>query len=719
MAIPSEYTALQSLRPDQPAPGAPPTPARPPIPASQILAMPMDQLVDWEIVDMVVTRKRLSEDWRRPRRLIWDKCWDHFKQVYDKSGKESWQSTVFQPATTKVVEIITANLAGAMMGPEVPCEYQSRQPAFEKPVRDTNEIVQSDIEQSKFKMHWTDFIRTNVLLGTAVGKVGYIQEEDVVMVKERRKLTMIDNILSSLGRPVPPAERFIPKKMLIKDYSQVTTCDLYNIYPEPYTKELSRKHWIIEEGEITNKELMAGAQDPDPFFRFDNVSDELLQSGQSTPLDQDPEKNARRMAMAQQDVPMRYLDPDRKHRTLEYWGPVPKWWMDPASRKDPAAKYQSVNGWIQIVDNRWIVRKRINPYRDGENPYVRGHYIRVPGEWYGIGAAELMLGLQIEKNELRNTRVDNVNLLLNKIIAVMKDKVAEGEWGRLVSAPGAIWVFKGIDDIRKALMPVDIPDVTKDAYAASTEVDREIQETTGAVKATLGAGGDSDEAGGGTFRGQLLNKQVATERFMLYARGMEIGGLNDAFRKIYQRIYQYKSYEAATKILGDKRAADFEFIPPEDLDRVAKLTPLGVLTLENKGVKLAQMEEFTKLWGESEFFKKIEMARRMWVEMGFPDADVVLFSDEEMQQYNQFKQSMMGPGMGAPPPGGPGAPPPGGPGPMNAPPPGAGMPPGGSSPIAGGQPPPLRNQGDTAHRPAMPAQGPGSNSIDVSGRPMA
>lgn len=527
------------------------------------------------------------------------------------------------------------------------------------------------------------------------------------MVKERRKPTMMDNIMRSLGVAVPPTERFIPKRMLVKDHSQMTYTDLYNIFPEPYTKEISSKHWIIEEGEITNKELIMGAADPDPFFRFDNVTDELLQSGQTQPIDMDPEKNARRMAMAQQDVPMRYLDPDRKHRTLEYWGPVPKWWMDPASRKDGKAKYESVNGWIQIVDNRWVVRKRINPYRDGEPPYIRGHYIRVPGEWYGIGAAELMIGLQIEKNELRNTRVDNVNLILNRIMAVLKDKVAEGEWGRLISAPGAIWVFKGIDDIRKAIMPIEMPDITKDAYMASQEVDREIQETTGAVKATIGAGGAEDEAGGGTFRGQLLNKQVSTERFMLYARVMEIGGLNDCFRKLWQRIYQYKGYDAVEKILGTKRAQGFEFIAPEDLDKIAKLTPLGVLTMENKGVKLAQMEQFTKLWGEADFFKKLEMARRMWIEMGFPDPDVVLFSDDEMQQYNEFKKQLIGtiPGAG---------------GPTMAPPPG-GAPPGGPppSPVAGATPPDVRGMGDSAHRPAMPPMGPGASAIDVTGRPAA
>src|SRR5436190_1401034 len=709
MAIPSQFTEMQSVFPERRDAVSVEQPEQPKaaLSADQIMAMPLDQLVDWEIVDMVKTRKMLSESWRKPRRLIWDKCWDHFKQVYDKAGKESWQSTCFQPATSKVCEIITANLTGATTGPEIPCEYQARRPDYEQIVRSINEILQTDVEHSKFKVYWTDFVRLLTILGTSVGKIDYVRKTDTVMLKERRKFTALDNMMRSLGFSPPPTERFVPKEMLVKDYANLRVCDLYDIYPEPYPTEISSEHWIIEEGEITNAELLAGAQDKDPFFRLDNVTDELLQSG-SQPLSQDPEKNSRRLAMAQQDVPMRYMDPDRKHRLLEYWGPIPKWWIDPQSRNDPRAKYETVNGWLQVVDGRYLVRKRINPYRDGEPPYIRGHYIRVPGEWYGIGPAELMIGLQIEKNELRNTRVDNVNLILNKIMAVLKDKVAQGEWGRLESAPGAIWVFQGIDDIRKAVMPIDMPDITKDAYLASREVDSEIQETTGAVKATLGAGGGEDEAGGGTFRGQLLNKQVATERFMLYARVLEVCGLGDAMRKYYQRIYQYKSYEAATKILGDKRAKDFDFVPPEDLDLIAKLTTLGVLTMETKGVKLAQMREFTKLWGQQPFFKPLEMARRMWVEMGYPDPDTVVFSDEEMKQYTEFKKMLMGEGMGG----------------------GADLSvkqgPEGmerkmemqGSPVAGDTPPDVRNGGDGAHMPALPAQGPGASGIDLNGSPM-
>ena len=89
-------------------------------------SMPVNRLIDMEICDMVNDRLELSKQWRRTRRLVWDKCWQHMKAIYDKAGKANWQATTFQPATSKVVEVIVANLHGAMFGADVPIEWQTR-----------------------------------------------------------------------------------------------------------------------------------------------------------------------------------------------------------------------------------------------------------------------------------------------------------------------------------------------------------------------------------------------------------------------------------------------------------------------------------------------------------------------------------------------------------------------------------------------------------------
>lgn len=696
--------------------------------AGQSLSDPMNMMMDQEICSMVVMRQKASEYWRREKRLVWDKCWDHMKQVYDTTGKESWQSRMFMPETPKVVETICANLYQTSMGPHTPIEWQPNLAANQGIIDDHNAILANDMDRGNFKTGWVDFLRTLAILGTSIGKVGYDQIKRQVLVKQRNKMAQFNNLFQSVGAEGVSSEISQPQEMTTKDWATFEWRDPYDIYPEPYTVNLNDKHWIIEKAKITNAELIDGANDPDPAMRLRNVNPALLSRSNDSRIQADPEKQARRLALMQQQVYMPYLDPDAPHELYEYWGPLPETWLNPNSRNDPQAKYRMVPGWVWVVDKQWVVRKQLNPFRDALPPYVRGHYIRIPGQWYGVGVCELMIGLQIELNELRNTRVDQTNISLNKILAVLKDKVPPGEWGRLRSAPGVVWLFEGVSKVQDAVQTIEYPPAGVDAYQNSNEIKQEIQEVTAATSATIGVGPQTGDAGANTFRGQMLNKQSSTDRFMLYARGIEQTGLMEAARKMYNRIYQYKTYDSVGNIIGPEAAQQFDFIPPEMLDQIAKLVPLGVLTQESKGVKLAQLEAFNQQFVGQWWYKQMEVARKECNEMGYPNTDQFVFSDDEVQQYNEARQQMMGltqpggpmeGGVPQPPPQGM---PPGMGGPAGIPPQGPPQPQGrpqppqhGNQPIAGNSP--GKNQFLGA-RPALAPNGPGGSPVDMTGRPM-
>ncbi len=655
------------------------------------------EMVDDEIRSMILRRKEASRTHRQAKKDKWDQCWNHYKQVYNKTGKESWQSTTFIPASPKVAEVIASNMHSALLSPDRPVEYQARQPAFEQDVNDANDLIAVDMEKSEFKIHATDILRTLTIMGTGIGKVEYKKEYATVTIKERvRQIPGMNMMRQVLGLPPAPEETTSQQRVLVKDFASLRNVDPYNIFPEPGSEEISKDNWIIEEGKICNYKLLELQSDPESGVR--NVTQELLQN------------NAKNIGNTQDtqekdtanDEPIKvsaYLDPDQEHVLDEYWGPAPIWMVQPELYGDESRKYEMVNAWFWLIDGMYVVRAQITPFRDAEPPYVKGVYIRVPGQFWGIGPLELMLGLQVELNELRNTRMDNVNIMLNKVMAVIKSAIASGEYGRLVSGPGAIWLFDNIEDIRKALLPIDFPDVTSDSWRSSQEVYNEIQEVTAAVKATVGTGGGADQAGGDTFRGQLLNKQVASERFIMYARILEVTGFGKAVRKYYQRIYQYKEWKAAEEVLGQKRASTFKFVSPEELDTIAKLVPLGVTTMENKGVKLAQMAEQYKMFMGQPWFKAVDFARRMVVTGGDSDPDQYIMSDEEIKILNQMKRQLIGQtGMGPDLPGND----------M-----GGGMSP--QSPIAGNVPGPTQGQ----PMPAMPPRGPGASPIDAQGMPLS
>lgn len=661
-----------------------------------------DDLVNQEISKMVKDRKEASRQWRETKRTIWDKCWAHYRQVYDATGKENWQSKIFYPDTPKVIEIITAALSGAILSPEMPVEWQCKVKVYEQAIRDQNDIIKNDLTKSNFKTNFTDHLRALTIQGTSVGKVGYALEKDIVMTKQRQRPNIAERMIAQVtGRPLEEKpDLYSAQEMLIKDWSTVEYRDLYKIYPEPYTTEISKKHWIIEESKITNKELVELANSEDEIQRIKNVTYDVLMTNGDKRVDEDPETQMRRMALNQNSTSLFFFDPDMPHKLDEYWGPVPMWMVYPEKRNDEESKYSMVNAWIWVIDGEHIVRCQLNPYRDAEPPYFKDVYIRVPGDWYGIGPAELMLYLQIAKNEAINTKTDNVNLLLNLVLAVMKDKVDPDDWKRLKSEPGGLWLFSGGDDIRKNIMPMQFPNLIKDIYLTIQELDRAIQEVTGANSATSGVGGGEDQTSG-TFRGQLMNEQAAGKRFMLAARNIEAGGLSACFRKVNQRIYQFKSYKSVEGILGPLRGPKFEFIVPEEMEQVAALMPLGVSAMETKGVRLAQMRDFQQQYQGRPWLKEYDLAKRQWIEMGYSDPDAVIFSEEEMKAFNEARQQMMGPmGMG----GGMEQPGMGGPG-MD----------GSAGPIAGDAPPDMGG----LPMPPMPAQGPGSSPADMMGRPAA
>jgi hypothetical protein len=185
-------------------------------------------------------------------------------------------------------------------------------------------------------------------------------------------------------------------------------------------------------------------------------------------------------------------------------------------------------------------------------------------------------------------------------------------------------------------------------------------------------------------------------------------GLNKSIQKIYCRIYQFKKFEQVEQILGKARSAQFELITPEELPALAKMVSLGALTNENKGLKLAQMRDQWVLFAQEPWFKKLEYARIM-VRLGgaVSDPDAVIWTDDEVKQYNEQKRQMMATMGGLPGQEGGGK---GQPGmPMN----GQGSPPpdqNGTNPIAGPNHMPM---------PSQPPQGPGVGQMDFAGRPAA
>ncbi len=244
------------------------------------------------------------------------------------------------------------------------------------------------------------------------------------------------------------------------------------------------------------------------------------------------------------------------------------------------------------------------------------NYIRVAGEWYGKGIGEQLKGTQKEANELRNQRVDNVNLILNTQFLINSDFLKD--YDRVVSKPGNFIIVEGVDDVRKAIQPLKVQDVTITGYRESLDLERQAQEETGVVRATMGTGGSTTDSNS-TFHGQVFNKQMAMERFMYYAKIIEYSFLMPLIKMIYDRVYQYKSPQQVEKILGPDRFSNFKMETPEELELNCAYTPLGTISMQSKFVVATFLSQFEAIWRGAPFINHIEIAKTQLREMQIHD----------------------------------------------------------------------------------------------------
>lgn len=78
---------------------------------------------------------------------------------------------------------------------------------------------------------------------------------------------------------------------------------------------------------------------------------------------------------------------------------------------------------LTVACGKYLIRNTNNPFWHGKNPFIKGTYIPVINEFYGIGLPEICESMQRLLNESVNQRIDNISLALNRIILYKKIQV--------------------------------------------------------------------------------------------------------------------------------------------------------------------------------------------------------------------------------------------------------------------------------------------------------
>lgn len=559
---------------------------------------------------------RASWDWRnRHKHEKWNK-WDrNYHSIYDPTKlarKEKWQTTMFIGLTVQTVEVISSQVFKTMMAPKPPIQTIAGPAGDELQAQLIQEVMDYELRRSNFETHFYDALKECVRFGSGFMKFMWEKIDDT-----RPRRTPVYQSADQVVKEAPaesirglrpmPAPRITGfeiqnQRVQLRNNLSAKFVHIRDVFPEPNAREWKN---VLHRDKITFGEIV---QHIKTGGFLPEAKDKLEYLTEPENFEQDIRQTKYDRGYYEQNRDKSRFE--KKHTIWELYCSIPRKWIDFAMPEGDDAE-ELVPAKVMVASGCALLSSEANPFFDGECPILKMDYIRT-GEPYGKGVIELIEDEQDEINELRNLRVDNVNLIINKMIAIIETALVNPK--DLVSKPGGIIRLKANvgDDIRKAIYPMDFSDITSSAYKETFEIERAVQERTGANRVTLGTSTEVRDSNQ-TLGGMELLRQTFNERLAAYGMLMESDFLLRGAAKIYSLIYQNLKPEDLFPILGDDpviiappqlpggqpvtvpRFAAFVFPSPETVSTAYMFKPMGIFSLENKIVKAAQVMDLIRI----------------------------------------------------------------------------------------------------------------------------
>jgi hypothetical protein len=595
---------------------------------------------------------RASWNWRHTtKHAKWDK-WDrNYHSIYDptaKARKEPWQTKMFIGITVQTVEVICSQIFKTMMAPKPPIQVAAGPAGDELQAKLIEETMDYELRKSQFDVNFYDALKECVRYGSGFMKFFWERVEDV----RPRRIPVYETPDQAIQRATPDAlmgqapmpqpmmlgHTIQPTQVLLKNNLSAKYVHIRDIFPEPNTKDWKK---VLHRDKITYGEIVS-------FIKsgafFPEAKEKLEYCLESDRFDEDIRQSKNDRGYFEQNRDMSKFE--KKHTVWELYADIPRKWIDFTMPEGDDADVL-IPGRVMVASGQALLLSEQNNFADGECPVLKLGYIRT-GETYDKGIIELIEDEQDEINELRNLRVDNVNLIMNKIIAIIETALVDPK--DLVSKPGGVIRLKAnVQDVGKAIMPIVMPDVTQSAYKETFEIERQVQERTGANRVTLGSSGvikDTNQ----TLGGMEMLRQTFNERLAAYGMLIESSFLIRAAEKIYSLVYQKLGHQDLLPILGDHptqigelpappppfpglpplppiphmvpRYMAFAFVPPEEINRSYTFKPMGIFSLENKTIKAAQVMDLMKVFAGNPGFDLIAAGKYVAVHLqGIDEAE--------------------------------------------------------------------------------------------------
>lgn len=273
---------------------------------------------------------------------------------------------------------------------------------------------------------------------------------------------------------------------------------------------------------------------------------------------------------------------EKKIKALEYWGPVPLYFIT-ADDKDKDEGEVVENALIIVTDENSgsgtvLVPPQDNPYDHQEKPFLRARYIKVNGRAYGLGIiSRVTIPLEQELNSLRQQLHDNRTFMLRK--KWIKDKNSGISNEQLKDVHNLVIDANDINSLREVVTH----DFTQTGVVAEQNMRQGLQAATGV---TSFLGGTPQGASLERTAGGINTMQSASlERFELVITAFEEDLLLPMMEQFWALNQQYLPEGADVQLIGKPLVR----VIPAEIPLKGDMHFGGIKELGSKELKINQL----------------------------------------------------------------------------------------------------------------------------------
>lgn len=402
---------------------------------------------------------------------------------------EAVRSNLHIPRTYQIVDTIRARMVMAFFKTYpyfefVPqASYQTRfslQQAEDK-AKVGSALVNEQLKKNNIVAKYHDYVTSLLLFPKGYMGVGWRYEEAYL-----KKKVPVPEIIQTIygpqytGNTVYQVREGLEK---IWDDNEIINIDFFDFWPDPKGYDLDSCRGVFHREFLTFEELVQRLEFLswlDEGIIYIGSPDELWDISGGDHLERGRERRMAEIGMSENGLDVFVNSEDmsiKKNAQFE----VLNYWQD--DRR------------IMTVNRQKVAYVGPSPYwRHRKKPFVAASFERLPNEFFGMSAVQIISDLQEEENAIHNQRTDNVNFILNKMWKVRRG--ADIDESELVSRPHGVIHVDRMEDVEELKMT----DVAASGFQQQNIVAQIMENTLATPPVIRGADSSGDKTATETLK---------------------------------------------------------------------------------------------------------------------------------------------------------------------------------------------------------------------------